>query len=73
VDSIVKVAQQAMQPRALSDARAEHQLVVAEASQARKDYLQQIVESVHYLREHGITGTAKQVPRPPSTPPPPPK
>jgi len=60
VDSIVKVAQQAMQPRALSDARAEHQLVVAEASQARKDYLQQIVESVHYLREHGITGTAKQ-------------
>jgi hypothetical protein len=60
VDSIVKVAQEVMQPRVLSDARAEHQLVVAEASQARKAYLQQIVESVHYLREHGITGTAKQ-------------
>ena len=64
VDSIVKVAQQAMQPKAMSDARSEHQLVVAEASQARKAYLQQIVESVHYLREHGIAGTAKQVESP---------
>jgi hypothetical protein len=62
VDSIVKVAQQAMEPKALSKARADHQLVVAEASQARKAYLQQIAESVQYLRKHGIAGTAKQVP-----------
>lgn len=60
VDSIVKVAQQAMEPKALSKARADHQLVVAEASQARKAYLQQIAESVQYLRKHGIAGTAKQ-------------
>ena len=56
MDSIVK----AMQPKALSDARAEHELVVAEASEARKAYLQQVLDSLQYLREHGLAGTAKQ-------------
>ena len=60
VDSIVKVAQKAMHPKALSEARAEHQLVVAEASEARKAYLQQVLDSLQYLREHGLAGTAKQ-------------
>lgn len=60
VDSIVKVAQKAMQPKALSEARAEHELVVAEASEARKAYLQQVLDSLQYLREHGLAGTAKQ-------------
>ena len=59
VDTIVKAAQKAMHSKALSDARAEHDLVVAEASEARKAYLQQVLDSLQYLREHGVASTAK--------------
>ena len=49
-----------MQPKALSKPGLRHQLVVAEASEARKAYLQQVLDSLQYLREHGLAGTAKQ-------------
>lgn len=58
VDSIVKVAQRTMQPKELVEA--ERDLLVGSNSEARSAYLQQFVDSLHYLKEHGITSTAKQ-------------
>lgn len=59
VDSIVKAAQKAVHSGTLSQARAEHDLVVAEAAKARKAYLQQVMDSLQYLRQHGLANTAK--------------
>lgn len=60
MDSIVRVAQKAMQPKALSHGSDEASLELTEASEARKAYLQQVVESLRYLREHGIATTARE-------------
>ena len=59
VDTIVRVTQQAMHPKALSEARAEHSLAVAECTEARRAYLQKIEETVQFLRDNGISGAAR--------------
>ena len=48
-----------MHPKALSEARAEHSLAVAECSEARRAYLQKIEETVQFLRDNGISGAAR--------------
>ena len=48
-----------MGQKAMSDAREEHARAVEECSQARRVYLLKIEETLQFLRENGISGTAR--------------